>query len=119
MVGRDNIRQKDWTNKNKTIRRLLCRTCGHKFSERKGTPLYLSRISTDRALAIARNLAEGNGIRKTSRLLGVPQNTVMRLNKMLGKHGKALHDEKVRDVDVKEAQADEMWSFVGKKTEAL
>jgi hypothetical protein len=30
-----------------------------------------------------------------------------------------LHDELVSDVQVKEAQADEKWSFVGKKRESL
>jgi len=37
----------------------------------------------------------------------------------LGLHAKRLHDEKVQDVAVREAQFDEKWSFVGKKTEAL
>ena len=110
-----NIYQHHWTNRKKTIRRLRCRSCQREFSERKGTPLYQTRIPVEKAVAIARHLAEGNGIRKTSRLLGVPQNTVLRMNRLLGQHGKALHDEKVRGIRVTEAQSDEMWAFVGKK----
>lgn len=114
-----NLQWRSWGNRTKTIRRLQCRVCRDEFSERKGTPFFQTRISIDRALSIARHLAEGNGIRKTSRLLNTPQNTVMRINRLLGEHGKALHDEKARGLEVKEAQADEMWAFVGKKTKAV
>jgi len=118
--GQGNIQQRDWTNrKTKAIRYLRCRTCKDEFSERKGTPWYQAKLSEEKALAIARHLAEGDGIRKTSRLVGTKQDTVMRWNRLLGEHGKALHDEKVRHVQVREAQGDEMWSFVGKKRKAV
>jgi hypothetical protein len=38
-----------------------------------------------------------------------------RLAKRAGRHAKAIHEELVRHVEAKEAQFDEMWSFVGKK----
>lgn len=117
--GLGNIYQHHWTDRKKTIRRLRCSTCQTEFSERKGTPLYQSKLSEDRVLTISQHLAEGDGIRKTSRLTGAAQNTVIRLNGLLGQHGKALHDEKVRGVRVREAQGDEMWSFVGKKRKAV
>ena len=117
--GLGNIYQHWWVNRAKTIRNLRCRVCQTDFSERKGTPLYQSRLPEGQALAIAQHLAEGDGIRKTARLTGSMQNTVMRLNRLLGQHGKALHDEKVRHVRVKEAQGDEMWAFVGKKRETM
>ena len=118
--GLANIYQHGWVDrKTQKIRCLRCRTCQTDFSERKGTALYQSKLSEDRARTIAQHLAEGNGIRKTSRLTGAMQNTVMRLNRLLGEHGKALHDEKIRGVRVREAQGDEMWSFVGKKRKAM
>lgn len=118
--GAGNIHQHGWIDrKAQQIRNLRCRICKQEFSERKGTPWYQARLSLEKALAVARHLAEGDGIRKTSRLTGVMQNTVMRWNRVLGQHGKALHDEKVRHVRVREAQGDEMWSFVGKKRKAV
>jgi transposase-like protein len=117
--GLGNIYFHCWGNPKQTIRKLRCRICQTSFSERKGTVWYLSRLPTEKALAISRHLAEGDGIRKTGRLVGATQETVIRLNRMLGEHGKALHEEKVRGVRVREAQADEMWSFVGKKREAV
>lgn len=117
--GLDNIYVHCWANPKETIRRLRCRTCQQSFSERKGTVWYRSMLPPEKALAIARHLAEGDGIRKTGRLVGTKDETVIRLNRLLGEHGKALHDEKVRGVRVREAQADEMWSFVGKKRKAV
>lgn len=114
--GGGNLYQHNWVDrKTKRIRNLRCRTCQREFSERKGTPWYQSRLPPDKGLAVAQHLAEGNGIRQTGRLVGVDQNTVMRYNRLLGTHGKALHQEQVRHLRVREAQGDEMWAFVGKK----
>lgn len=117
--GLGNIRQHGWTNRAKTIRNLECRTCDLDFSERKGTPWYRAQLSPEKAMGIARHLAEGDGTRKTGRLVGVQKDTVTRWSLLLGMHGKALHDEKVRGVRVREAQADEMWSFVEKKRKTV
>lgn len=113
--GLGNIYQRGWSDEKQTIRYLRCRTCQKDFSERKGTVWYQSKLPKEKALTLARHLAEGDGIRKTGRLVGATQGTVIRWNRLLGEHGKALHDEKVRHVAVREAQGDEMWSFVEKK----
>lgn len=114
--GRGNLAQHDWVDRQtKRIRHLRCRTCKKECSERKGTPWYQSRLSPEKGVALAQHLAEGDGIRKTARLVGVDQNTVMRYNRLLGTHGKALHEAQVRHVKVREAQGEEMWAFVGKK----
>ena len=96
-----------------------CSTCRTDFSERKGTALWGTRMPPETAEAIARHLKEGCGIRKTSRLVGVSKDGVTSIAVRLGLHSRALHDDRVHDLDVREAQADEKWSFVGKKTEAL
>lgn len=63
----------------KQRRRLLyCKTCKARFSERKGTALFDSRLPEDKAAAILRYLAEGHGVRKTARLVGVSKDTVVR-----------------------------------------
>jgi len=77
-------------------RRLLyCRTCKARFSERKGTPLFDSRLSDDKALAVLAHLADGCGVRQTSRLVGVGKNTVIRYGLRAGGHARQLHDELV------------------------
>ena len=80
----------------KQQRRLLyCKTCKARFSERKGTPLFDSRLADDKALAVLAHLADGCGVRQTSRLVGVGKNTVVRYSLRAGGHARQLHDELV------------------------
>ena len=77
-------------------RRLLrCRTCKARFSERKGTPLFDSRLPPEKAVAVLRHLADGCGARQTGRLVGVDQDTVARFGLLAGGHAEKLHDELV------------------------
>jgi transposase-like protein len=77
-------------------RRLLrCRTCKTRFSERKGTPLFDSRLPEDQVVSVLEHILEGVGVRKTSRLVGVTRNTVMRYSVRAGEHAQQLHDELV------------------------
>jgi transposase-like protein len=79
-----------------TQRRLLrCRTCKARFSERKGTPLFGALLPEDKVVAVLSHIAEGVGVRKTSRLVGVNKNTVVRYCLRAGDHAQQLHDELV------------------------
>jgi transposase-like protein len=77
-------------------RRLLrCRTCKARFSERKGTPLFGSALPEDKVVAVLGHIAEGVGVRKTGRLVGVSKDTVVRYCLLAGDHARQLHDELV------------------------
>jgi transposase-like protein len=77
-------------------RRLLrCKTCKARFSERKGTPLFGAQLPGDKAVAVLSHIAEGVGVRKTGRLVGVNKNTVVRYGLLAGAHAQQLHDELV------------------------
>jgi LacI family transcriptional regulator len=77
-------------------RRLLyCRSCKERFSERKGTPFFDTRLPEDKVVAVLQHVAEGVGVRKTSRLVRVNKNTVIRYSVLAGEHAQALHDELV------------------------
>ncbi len=81
--------------KEKRLRLLYCRTCHARFSERKGTPLFEARLPEATVYAVLEHIAEGCGIRKTSRLVGVSRGTVARYVGLAGQHAPALHDELV------------------------
>ncbi len=117
--GLGNLHQHGFSDQAHTIPMLRCRQCKKEFSARKGTPLFGSRLAVEKVEQIGAHLAEGDGIRKTARLTKVAKETVQRYSRLLGQHGKALHDEQVRHVTVQEAQMDEAWSFVGKKRPAV
>jgi transposase-like protein len=77
-------------------RRLLyCKRCKARFSERKGTPLFDSRLPPEKALGLLKHLADGCGVRQTGRLVGVNKNTAARYGLLAGRHARALHDELV------------------------
>ena len=93
--GLDNLRVCFRYGPGKQRRVLACRTCQVRFSERKGTPLFDTRLPEDKALSVLHHLQEGCGVRKTSRLVGVNRNTVVRLSLQAGRHARQLHDEVV------------------------
>ena len=79
-------------NKRRVLR---CTTCKARFSERKGTPLFDARLPEEKVVSILSHLAEGCGVRKTSRLVGVNKDTVTRYALRAGGHAQQLHDELV------------------------
>ena len=93
--GGENLSVCDRYGKDRRRRMLYCRTCKARFSERKGTPLFHSRLPDEQAQAVLAHVAEGGGVRSTSRLVGVHRDTVSRLTRLSGQHARALHDELV------------------------
>ncbi len=80
----------------KSWRRLRCSNCKARFCERKGTPLFDSRIPPEKVESVLEHIAEGCGVRQTGRLCKVNRGTVGRLGKLAGEHARDLHDELVR-----------------------
>jgi IS1 family transposase len=76
-------------------------------------------ISWDKALLALQLLLEGNSIRSTERITGLDKNTIMRVLVLAGAKCEQRSGEMIRNVSVKEIQADEIWSFIGKKEKAL
>ena len=90
----ENIRVKDTYGRNNT-RLLQCKVCKQRFSEHRGTIFFDSRLPKDKVVSIVEHVVEGNGMRKTGRLLKVDADTVIRYTRLAGKHAEALHDELV------------------------
>jgi transposase-like protein len=79
----------------KQRRMLVCRTCQKRFSERKGSALFGSRLKDDQAVAVFQHLQDGCGVRQTARLVGVDKDTVVRYALRAGTHAQQTHDELV------------------------
>jgi LacI family transcriptional regulator len=79
----------------KQRRMLACRTCQARFSERKGTALFDSRLPHGQALDVLRHLQDGCGTRQTARLTGTDKDTVTRYALRAGRHARDSHDELV------------------------
>jgi len=92
--GEKNIRVRDVYGANDT-RLLQCLICKKRFSERRGTVLFDSRLPEKTIVAILEHIAEGCGMRKTGRLLKVDPVTVSRYTKLAGEHAEQIHEELV------------------------
>jgi transposase-like protein len=92
---RGNLRVAFRYGPDKQRRMLACRTCQQRFSERKGTALFGTRLARDKALAVFQHLQDGCGVRQTARLTGVDKDTVVRYALQAGTHARQAHDELV------------------------
>ena len=75
----------------------------------------MNRLSVERRAEAINCLVEGNSIRSTERLTGIHRDTVMRLMVEVGEGCARIMDEKMREVQSKRIQVDEIWSYVRKK----
>src|ERR1700744_6106189 len=72
-------------------------------------------LSTDKKITIIAALTEGSSIRSVERMTGVHRDTIMRLGVKVGQGCTALRDGKMRDLDCKRLEVDEIWGFIEKK----
>jgi IS1 family transposase len=64
---------------------------------------------------VVRHLVEGASVRGTSRLTDVSPPTVLSTILLMGEGCDRLHNALVRDLDIREIECDEQWSFIQKK----
>ena len=92
--------------------RFKCRTCRKTFSTRPARPLGAMNVPVEKALLVIQLLCEGNGIRSVQRLTGCHQETILKLLVEVGGGCEDLLSETVKNVAVKDVQADEVWGYV-------
>src|ERR1043165_4171471 len=74
-----------------------------------------NHLSKDKQIAVTAALAEGSSIRSIERMTGVHRDTIMRLGVRIGQGCARLLDQKMRGLDCKRIELDEIWGFIGKK----
>jgi transposase-like protein/IS1 family transposase len=94
--------------------RYKCATCGATFVE-AGGPLGDMRLSMKQATMALSLMLEGMSVRSVQRLTGLSRDTLADLIVLIGQNCQRLLDATVKNVEVKELQLDELWSFVGMK----
>lgn len=96
-----------------------CPRCRKRYSARRATALWDVRIPEIDYCRVAQALAEGIGIRTTSRLFDLDKDTVLRCAWTAGLQCRFVDSLLVRHLHLEECQLDEMWSFVYKKEHHL
>lgn len=71
----------------------------------------MNKLPVTKRVQILSMLCEGSSMRSISRVCDVSINTVAKMLVDAGRVCAAFHDEKVRAVNAKRVQVDEIWSF--------
>ena len=97
------------------LRRYRCPKCRRTFTEAHTRVLETMYIPKDRAVLALQLLLEGNSIRSTERISGMDRNTIMSLLVKAGERCERLMEEKLQNIEVRDVEIDEIWSYVAKK----
>ena len=79
----------------------------------------MNTITFERKVAVLSALLEGCSIRSTARMTGVHKTTIMRLLVETGEHCESMMANRLKNLPCTEIEADEIWTFVGKKQRHL
>ena len=100
------------------IQRYRCKNCKRTFSEeheKPQGPLGDMRISLDKAETILKLMLEGMSVRSIQRITGAHQKTILDLLVLAGEKCERIMKAKVKNVPVKDVEADEIWGVVKMK----
>lgn len=95
--------------------RLRCKVCGKYLVEETAKPIGDMRIELKDAVTALSLLLEGMSIRAVERITGLHRDTIDDLILVVGENCGRLLESKIKNVEAKDVQLDELWSFVGCK----
>jgi len=108
-VGAGNIRVHSYVEQ-----RLYCTTCLHTFSADTGTFFETLRSEQPEVVDVLAALGERNSLRALERLKHHSPNTILHWLDLAGQHLAVVSAELIHDVHLRQAQVDELWTFVKK-----
>lgn len=103
--------------KKERTQRYKCKMCHKLCSDAAKRQFGLLRSKPEKITLVVELLAEGMGIRSASRVAGCHRDTVGRILKLAGSRCYDLLQRKLHNVKAKRIEADEVWTFVKKKSE--
>lgn len=106
----DNLSVAEWMGKDKTIRRLYCKTCGTRFSERQGSLMQYTKLPQADVVRIIKCLGHGCSVEATADICEVDTRTVQRLLEKAGKRAIDFHRLQLEDLNqpLEAVQMDEL-----------
>ena len=103
--------------KDKAIRRLYCKTCGTRFSERQGSLMQYTKLSEADVVRIVKCLGHGCSVEATADICEVDTRTVQRLLERAGKRAADFHRLQLENLDepLGPVQMDELYGKTVKR----
>lgn len=105
-----NLSVAEWMGKDKAIRRLYCRTCGTRFSEREGSLMQDTKLPAVDVARIIKCLGHGCSVEATADICEVDTRSVQRLLERAGKRAADFHCLQLENLDepLEAVQMDEL-----------
>ncbi len=95
--------------------RYQCRQCSKTFLEPREKPLEGMYLPIEKAELVLKLLLEGNSVSTVERVTDVHHTTILKLLVLAGEKCERIMAEKIRNVEVRDVECDELWAFIGKK----
>jgi transposase-like protein len=95
--------------------RYQCRQCSKWFGEPQEKPLDGMYLPIEKAELVMKLLLEGNSVSTVERITEVHHTTILKLLVLAGEKCERIMAEKIRNVEVRDVECDELWAFIGKK----
>ena len=86
-----NLAVAERTGKHKAIRRLYCKSCSRRFSEREGSLMAYTKLPLDTVVRMIKCLAHGCSIEATADICEVDARTVGRMLEKAGRRAEDFH----------------------------
>ena len=97
------------------LRRFRCGQCGKTYTESHEKPLGTMTVPMEKAVLALRMLLEGASVRSVERTTELHRDTILKLLAVAGEKCEKIMGRYVRHIRVKDVEADEVWSYIGKK----
>lgn len=94
-----NLSIAEWMGKDKAIRRLYCKTCGTRFSERQGSLMQYTKLPQEDVVRIIKCLGHGCSVEATADICEADTRTVQRLLEKAGKRAADFHNLQLENLD--------------------
>jgi len=107
--------------KDKAIRRLYCKTCGARFSERQGSLMQDTKLPEAAVVRIVKCLGHGCSVEATADICEVDTRTVQRLLERAGKRAADFHRLQLEKLDepLEAVQMDELHGKTVKRKDKI
>ena len=101
--------------KRQNRQRYQCSQCRKVFTDARDTTLDGMYLPIEKAEMVLRLLLEGNSVSTVERVTDVHHTTILKLLALAGEKCERIMAEKIRNVEVRDVEADEVWAYIGKK----
>jgi transposase-like protein len=89
--GAGNLSVAEWMGKHKHIRRLYCKSCGQRFSERRGTLMEDGKLPIETLIRMVKCLGHGCSVAATADICAVDARTVEQILDKAGRRADDFH----------------------------